>query len=73
MKPIPAVQRLAVWRKSSHSQAGSGDCVEVANARAANILVRDSKDPSGPVLTFNSSEWAAFIAAAKASDFNATG
>lgn len=35
------------WRKSSRSSANS-NCVEVANTLA---LVRDSKNPAGPVLT----------------------
>ncbi|MFF5258353.1 DUF397 domain-containing protein [Actinomadura viridis] len=39
----------ARWRKSSHSHAGSGDCVEVA-AVPGSVGMRDSKDPSGPVL-----------------------
>jgi Domain of unknown function (DUF397) len=46
------------WFKSSFS--GSGDCVEVKFA-AGTINVRDSKDPQGPVLTFNDKEWAAFL------------
>jgi hypothetical protein len=37
------------WRKSSYS-GGNGACVEVAPAPEA-FLVRDSKDPAGPILT----------------------
>jgi hypothetical protein len=55
---------LGVWRKSSHSEGNGGDCVEVAE-RLGGIAVRDSKDPSGPVLTFGSAEWAAFTARLK--------
>lgn len=36
------------WRKSSFSGSNGGDCVEVANTLSA---LRDSKNPSGPVLT----------------------
>jgi hypothetical protein len=36
------------WRKSSFSSSNGGNCVEVAPALGA---IRDSKNPSGPVLT----------------------
>jgi hypothetical protein len=36
------------WRKSSYSQPNGGECVELA---AALDAVRDSKNPTGPVLT----------------------
>jgi hypothetical protein len=58
----------AVWRKSSRSN-GQGQCVEVARLNQA-MAVRDSKDPAGPVLTFTSGEWAAFIAGAKDGEFD---
>ena len=48
-----------VWRKSSYS-SGQGNCVEVAISRAA-IGIRDSKDPSGPVLSVRPEEWGAFV------------
>ncbi len=47
------------WRKSSFSQGG--DCVELAYIRN-RILVRDSKDPFGPILDFMPADWVAFIA-----------
>lgn len=43
-----------VWRKSSYS-AGTG-CVEVAVMPAA-VLVRDSKQPRGPVLALPEIGW----------------
>ncbi|MFJ8441987.1 DUF397 domain-containing protein [Kitasatospora griseola] len=55
----------ARWVKSSYSGNG-GQCVEIATdyvTSAATLLVRDSKDPNGPVLTFSSTDWAAFTAA----------
>ena len=61
-------QAAAVWRKSSRSN-GQGQCVEVARLDQA-IAVRDSKDPSGPALTFTPAEWAAFIAGAKDGEFD---
>jgi len=57
------------WRKSTRS-AGQGDCVEVATNVAGVVDVRDSKDPSGPVLTFTVAEWRAFIGGAKVGEFD---
>ncbi|MFE1909538.1 DUF397 domain-containing protein [Streptomyces gardneri] len=37
----------ASWRKSSYSGNTGGDCVEVADL-APHIVVRDSKNPTGP-------------------------
>jgi hypothetical protein len=59
----------AVWRKSTRSDAQNA-CVEVAYLTSA-IAVRDSKDPSGPALVFAPDQWAAFVAAAKAGEFDA--
>ena len=53
----------ANWRKSTRS--GNGECVEVADNLPGVVGVRDSKDPTGPVLTFEPDTWRAFIAFAK--------
>lgn len=45
------------WVKSSFS--GTGDCVEWS-IDGRWVRVRDSKDPSGPVLSFTHAEWDAF-------------
>lgn len=50
----------ARWRKSTRST--SGDCVEVAENLPGRVLVRDSKDQAGPVLTFAPAAWSAFVA-----------
>ncbi|HEY8532298.1 MAG TPA: DUF397 domain-containing protein [Micromonospora sp.] len=50
----------AQWRKASRSQ-GLGNCVEVADNLPGVVGVRDSKDPTGPVLAFAPSAWRAFI------------
>jgi hypothetical protein len=47
------------WRKSSYSGDNGGACVEVASAEA--VLVRDTTDRSGPVVTFTVSAWQAFL------------
>lgn len=60
----------AKWHKSTRSGA-SGDCVEVADNLPEVVAVRDSKDRSGPVLTFSRSEWLAFVEGVKAGEFPA--
>ncbi|MGW3603057.1 DUF397 domain-containing protein [Micromonospora sp. NPDC005161] len=50
----------ARWRTSSRS--GNGECVEVADNLPGVVGVRDSKDPTGPVLVFAPSAWRAFVA-----------
>lgn len=52
----------AKWFKSSHS-GGHGDCVEVAFLDSGHVGVRDSKNPTSPVLVFRPGEWDAFTAA----------
>lgn len=47
------------WFKSSYSDA-TGECLEVAWADDANVHVRDSKKPAGPVLALTTADWAAF-------------
>ncbi|GAA3890697.1 hypothetical protein GCM10022243_64490 [Saccharothrix violaceirubra] len=51
----------ATWRKSSRSQNGSANCVELAKLINATAI-RDSKNPDGPVLRFNSAAVERFIA-----------
>ncbi|MDU0255340.1 DUF397 domain-containing protein [Streptomyces sp. PU10] len=52
----------AAWRTSSYSGPSGGDCVEVAdNCPAGAVPVRDSKNPSGPVVTVGAGAWQAFV------------
>lgn len=44
-------------------------CVEVAQAREA-ILMRDSKEIDGPMLTFTRAQWASFLVAVAAGEFD---
>lgn len=53
------------WRKSSYSGGNGGECVELAYVGA----VRDSKNPSGPVLAFGHAELTEFLSAAKSDRF----
>ncbi len=55
------------WRKSSRSSIGN--CVEVA-ADAGDVLLRDSKDPTGPWMRYTAAEWDAFISGAKDGEFD---
>ncbi|WP_432899706.1 DUF397 domain-containing protein [Micromonospora matsumotoense] len=52
----------ARWRKSTRSGPDGGNCVEVADNLSGVVIVRDSKDPSGPVLAFDPYSWRAFVA-----------
>ncbi|SHG77434.1 DUF397 domain-containing protein [Streptoalloteichus hindustanus] len=55
------------WRKSSRSSGAShGACVELACDGEASAL-RDSKNPTGPVLVVPTETLTAFVAAAKLS------
>ncbi|MGC3858823.1 DUF397 domain-containing protein [Micromonospora chersina] len=53
----------ARWRKATRS--AQSDCVEVADNLPGVVGVRDSKDPTGPVLTFTPDAWRAFITHAR--------
>jgi hypothetical protein len=59
------------WRKATRS-INNGQCVEVASARAA-VLVRDSVDSAGPVVSYPARTWQAFLASAKAGTLEVAG
>jgi hypothetical protein len=67
MAKVPLPPTTVSWHKSSAS--GESGCVEVSRDRE-NVWVRDSKDPSGPVLRFNDEEWAAFLVGARRGEFD---
>ncbi|WEH33983.1 DUF397 domain-containing protein [Streptomyces sp. AM 4-1-1] len=50
------------WRKSSYSDGGDNNCVEIADNYPGLVPVRDSKAPTGPALIVHADAWAAFIA-----------
>lgn len=56
------------WRKSSAS--GQDDCVEVAIDPSGQILVRNSRSPGGPVVSFTEREWAAFLLGVSLNEFD---
>jgi hypothetical protein len=55
------------WRRAK--RCGSNTCVEVATD-GEQFLIRDSKRPEIEPLRFNAVEWAAFLAGARAGDFD---
>ena len=59
----------ARWVKSTRSNGGGGNCVETSRLHDDGVAVRDSKDPSGPILYFTANEWSAFVGALKEGEF----
>jgi hypothetical protein len=59
----------AAWRKSRRSGA-VGNCVELAFLPSDEVAVRNSRDPGGPALIYTRAELAAFVASAKAGEFD---
>ncbi|MDX3382711.1 DUF397 domain-containing protein [Streptomyces niveiscabiei] len=51
----------ATWRKSTYSDGGANNCLEVADGYAPVVPVRDSKTPSAPALLFTTPTWSAFV------------
>lgn len=58
--PYPTPQ----WRTSTRTD-GSNNCVEVADNLPDVVLVRDTKDRTGPQLTFGPAAWSAFVESTK--------
>ena len=54
------------WRKSSCSGNGGSDCVEVGG-RGDRVLVRDTKNRTGPVLEITPGVWRRFVDQVKCS------
>jgi uncharacterized protein DUF397 len=54
------------FRKSTHSGAGSSDCVEVGNT-GRSVMVRDSKLREGSAIPFPPGAWREFTRAIRSS------
>jgi Domain of unknown function (DUF397) len=52
---------MSNWRKSSYSGSSGNNCVEVAKSDSP-VLVRDTTDRNGAVLTVNAKAWQRFTA-----------
>jgi hypothetical protein len=63
-------RRSRKWIKATAS-TGNGACVEATSVKEGEILVRNSRDPEGPILSFTKAEWIAFLAGVKAGEFDA--
>ncbi|WP_055493040.1 DUF397 domain-containing protein [Streptomyces sp. TP-A0356] len=55
------------WFKSSYSSDQGGQCLEVActdreSTHETAVHIRDSKNPTGPILQVTPATWAAFTA-----------
>ncbi|WP_040695113.1 DUF397 domain-containing protein [Nocardia vinacea] len=57
------------WFKSSYS-GSQNECVEISWLAGGHVGVRDSKNSTGPVLTFTPGEWDAFMAGVQDGEFN---
>ncbi|WP_405643577.1 DUF397 domain-containing protein [Streptomyces sp. NBC_00019] len=55
-----ATSAQLAWRKSTHSSDQGGDCVEIAEA-PPTIAIRDSKNPTGPILTITPAAFHHFV------------
>jgi uncharacterized protein DUF397 len=69
MSPNKLEVRDLQWRKARRS-AANGACVELAPA-SGQILIRDSKDPNGPIVGYPGCSWRVFTAAVKTGHFDA--
>ncbi|MGW1465620.1 DUF397 domain-containing protein [Streptomyces sp. NPDC002308] len=52
---------IAAWRKSTFSDGGDTNCLEVADDFPGLVPIRDSKNPTGPALLISAPAWSAFI------------
>lgn len=57
------------WIKASAS-SGAGQCVEQKRNADGTISLRDSKNPTGPTLTFTPAEYSAWLDGAKKGEFS---
>jgi hypothetical protein len=53
------------WRKATYSSGNGGNCIEVATTDRT-VAVRDSRNPDGPRLAFDTRAWQTFAAKLKA-------
>ena len=55
------------WRAARYCDGGA--CVQVAPA-GEMIVLGDSKNPSGPILSYTRAEWETFVAGIKRGEFD---
>lgn len=64
------MEKEVTWRKSTRSGPNGDECIEIANLQDGGTAVRDSKNPTGPVLTVSPAQWGAFEAAVRSGRFD---
>ena len=52
------------WRKASYSGSNGGGCIEAAS-HDDHVLVRDTRDQTGPALRFTPAAWRRFTGQVK--------
>ena len=67
----PSTQAKLIWRTASTCPSGS-TCVEIAELPEGGAAMRDSKDATSPVLSFDPKGWTTFLAAVRTGEFDAT-
>lgn len=60
-------QTSLVWRTTL--SCNGGECVKVAASDQA-VLIADSKQPGGPILSYSRTEWREFVTGIKNGDFD---
>lgn len=61
----------ATWRKSSYSGDTGGECIEYAQAQCnGTVMVRDSKNPAGPLFTVTEAAFTRFVRATANGDLH---
>ena len=65
LKP-PTVAELN-WQVAQKCNGGA--CIRVAS-HGEQIVIGDSKNPGGPILTYSRSEWTAFVDGIREGDFD---
>jgi hypothetical protein len=66
-RPKPPMLGDLNWHAALACNGGA--CIRVAPL-GNNILIGDSKNPNGPILTYNRSEWHAFVTGIRQGDFD---
>ena len=62
MSARPQSATKPTWFKSSYSGGNATECVEAAFV-PIGVLIRDSKQPEGPMVTVSTESWRTFLAA----------
>jgi Domain of unknown function (DUF397) len=66
--PTPSEIASARWTKATASNTSSG-CVEIAHLDRWTVI-RDSKNPAGPIHCYTPHEWECFLDGAKNGEFD---